>query len=179
MSVLATAHTRQTDIRPPTTVANLDLPPTKANPDEQEGVTALMLEGFSYPLYKHLRTLGYDFYAASTARRASTVGAASSKTRPKPPRPRRRPRRRSRTAAGRSTQPPATRTTGRMTSRVRELSEDRKCVSVTVNCAYNNPKTKSCRAPVSKRGFQVDRQMHGVARCGGARTSVGLDCAES
>ena len=44
------------------TVNNLDLPSTKANPDEQEGVTALMLEGFSYPLYRQLRKIGYDFY---------------------------------------------------------------------------------------------------------------------
>merc|ERR1719399_1786227 len=44
------------------TITNLDLPATKANPVEQEGVTALLLEGYSYPLYKHLRKIGYDFY---------------------------------------------------------------------------------------------------------------------
>jgi len=45
------------------TVSNLDLPATKAHPaDEHEGVTALMLEGYSYPLYRQLRKFGYDFY---------------------------------------------------------------------------------------------------------------------
>ena len=29
--------------------------------EEQNNVTALMLDGFSYPLYKDLRALGYDF----------------------------------------------------------------------------------------------------------------------
>ena len=43
------------------TVSNLDLPATTQN-EEQEGVTALMLDGFSYPLYRHLRKIGYDFY---------------------------------------------------------------------------------------------------------------------
>ena len=43
------------------TVSNLDLPATTQNED-QEGVTVLMLDGFSYPLYRHLRKIGYDFY---------------------------------------------------------------------------------------------------------------------
>ena len=42
------------------TVSNLDLPATKAN-DEQEGITGLMLDGYTYPLWKKLRALKYDF----------------------------------------------------------------------------------------------------------------------
>ena len=42
------------------TVTHLDLPQTQQN-EEQNNVTALMLDGFSYPLYKDLRALGYDF----------------------------------------------------------------------------------------------------------------------
>ena len=42
------------------TIENVDLPKTKWS-EAQEGVTALMLEGFTYPLYKKLRGLDYDF----------------------------------------------------------------------------------------------------------------------
>ena len=42
------------------TVDHLNVPETKANP-EHTNVKALMLQGYSYPLYKQLRELGYDF----------------------------------------------------------------------------------------------------------------------
>ena len=42
------------------TVSNLDLPASGDAP-EQDGVTAIMLDGFTYPLYKVLRALKYDF----------------------------------------------------------------------------------------------------------------------
>lgn len=42
------------------TVKNVDLPETRAN-EAQTGVTALMLDGYTYPLYKKLRPAGYDF----------------------------------------------------------------------------------------------------------------------
>ena len=41
-------------------MSNLDLPAGKDS-DEQEGVDAIMLEGYTYPLYKLLRKLKYDF----------------------------------------------------------------------------------------------------------------------
>lgn len=42
------------------TLTNLDLPATKTHA-KREGVTATMLDGYTYPLYKKLRPLGYDF----------------------------------------------------------------------------------------------------------------------
>ena len=36
------------------------MPSTKAN-ERMEGVTAMMLDGYTYPLYKKLRALSYDF----------------------------------------------------------------------------------------------------------------------
>jgi len=42
------------------TLDNLNLPATRDN-EAHEGVTALMLDGYTYPLYKKLRALGYDF----------------------------------------------------------------------------------------------------------------------
>lgn len=42
------------------TVNHLNVPETKAKP-ESTNVTALMLQGYSFPLYKHLRELDYDF----------------------------------------------------------------------------------------------------------------------
>jgi len=43
------------------TLANVDLPATE-KAESQTGVTAIMLDGFTYPLYKILRNeLGYDF----------------------------------------------------------------------------------------------------------------------
>lgn len=42
------------------TLSNLDLPATSKT-EEQEGVDALMLEGYTYPLYRKLRGIGYDF----------------------------------------------------------------------------------------------------------------------
>lgn len=43
------------------TLTNLDLPATKTQ-SPRDGVTATMLEGYTYPLYKKLRPLGYDFF---------------------------------------------------------------------------------------------------------------------
>ena len=45
------------------TIENVDLPETRSS-EAHEGVTALMLEGFTYPLYKKLRGLDYDFVRA-------------------------------------------------------------------------------------------------------------------
>lgn len=42
------------------TLTNLDVPSTKAN-ERMEGVTAMMLDGYTYPLYKKLRALKYDW----------------------------------------------------------------------------------------------------------------------
>ena len=44
------------------TLDNVDLPATKDHPEEQQGGSVLMLDGFSYPLYKKLRAIDYDFY---------------------------------------------------------------------------------------------------------------------
>ena len=130
------------------TVANLDLPPTKASPDEQEGVTALMLEGFSYPLYKHLRTVGYDFYRGvhgqeGINRWCRVVKGAADATKAE----KETAARRSRTAAGRSARPPATRTTGRMTSRVGMQTRAR----ATVRGPQRRVGEHACTPPLASR----------------------------
>ena len=42
------------------TVSNLNVPSTKDN-ERMEGVTAMMLDGYTYPLYKKLHALKYDW----------------------------------------------------------------------------------------------------------------------
>ena len=41
------------------TLTNLNVPSTKGN-ERMEGVTAMMLDGYTYPLYKKLRALSYN-----------------------------------------------------------------------------------------------------------------------
>ena len=63
------------------TLTNLDLP-------DAEGVTATMLEGYTYPLYKKLRPLGYKFVKGVHGKEGvkTTAGCASTATRRTQPR---------------------------------------------------------------------------------------------
>merc|ERR1719399_117300 len=65
-----TAELDVSDFEVPTmhviTVSNLDLPSVMTNDavitEAREGAKALMLDGFTYPLYKTLRNCDYEYY---------------------------------------------------------------------------------------------------------------------